>query len=95
MILILLRTGMRICELLSTKIQDISLRERKILIFESAKNRIGRVVCLSEDARFALRKWIKIRSQKTDDLSFWVHELSFCAMTCPINFSRGKRAMRI
>ena len=64
MILILLRTGMRICELLTTKIQDIKLRERKILIFESAKNRIGRVVYLSEDARVALRKWMKIRKQQ-------------------------------
>ena len=42
LILILLRTGMRICELLSTRIQDINLRERKILIFESAKNRARR-----------------------------------------------------
>jgi site-specific recombinase XerD len=64
MILVLLRTGMRICELLTTKIQDINLRERKILIFESAKNRIGRVVYLSEDARVALRKWMKIRKQQ-------------------------------
>ncbi|MGD9305413.1 MAG: site-specific integrase [Desulfobacterales bacterium] len=70
MILILLRTGMRICELLSTKIQDINLRERKILIFESAKNRIGRVAYLSEDARIALGKWIKIRNQKTDYLFY-------------------------
>lgn len=70
MILILLRTGMRICELLSTKIQDINLRERKILIFKSAKNRIGRVVYLSEDARIALGKWIKIRNQKTDYLFY-------------------------
>jgi site-specific recombinase XerD len=70
MILVLLRTGMRICELLSTRIQDINLRERKILIFESAKNRIGRVVYLSEDARVALRKWIKIRNQKTDYLFY-------------------------
>jgi len=66
MILVLLRTGMRIGELLSTKIQNINLRERKILIFESAKNRLGRVVYLSEDARVALRKWIKIKNQKTD-----------------------------
>jgi len=70
MILVLLRTGMRICELLSTKIQEINLRERKILIFESAKNRIGRVVYLSEDARVALRRWIKIRNQKTDYLLY-------------------------
>ncbi len=70
MILVLLRTGMRICELLSTKIQDINLRERKILIFESAKNRIGRVIYLSDDARVALRKWMKIRNQKTDYLFY-------------------------
>jgi site-specific recombinase XerD len=70
MILVLLRTGMRICELLSTKMQDLNLRERKILIFESAKNRVGRVAYLSEDARAALRKWIKIRNQKTDYLFY-------------------------
>ena len=70
MILVLLRTGMRICELLATKIQDINLRERKILIFESAKNRIGRVVYFSEDAGVALRKWIKIRDKKTNYLFY-------------------------
>jgi site-specific recombinase XerD len=70
MILVLLRTGMRICELLSTRIQDINLRERKILIFESAKNRIGRVVYLSEDARVALRKWMKIRNKKANYLFY-------------------------
>ena len=70
MILVLLRTGMRICELLTTKIQDINLRERKILIFESAKNRIGRVVYLSEDARVALKKWMKIRKQQSNYLFY-------------------------
>jgi len=70
MILVLLRTGMRICELLTTKLQDINLRERKILIFESAKNKIGRVVYLSEDARVALKKWMKIRQQQTNYLFY-------------------------
>ena len=70
MILVLLRTGMRICELLTTKIQDIKLRERKILIFESAKNRIGRVVYLSEDSRVALKKWMKIRKQESNYLFY-------------------------
>ncbi len=70
MILVLLRTGMRICELLTTKIQDIKLRERKILIFESAKNRIGRVVYLSDDARVALKKWMKIRKQQSNYLFY-------------------------
>jgi integrase/recombinase XerD len=44
MMLLLLRTGMRIGELLSTKVSDVNLTEQKILIFESEKNRCGRVV---------------------------------------------------
>jgi site-specific recombinase XerD len=87
MLLVLLRTGMRISELLATKIQDINLRERKILIFESSKNRIGRVVYLSEDARGALRKWMKIRNQNTDYL-FYGHQgkpLSYAAARSVFN----------
>ena len=70
MILILLRTGMRINELLTTKVQNINLRERKILIIESAKNRIGRVVYLSYDAHQALKKWLKIRDQQNPYLFY-------------------------
>ena len=61
---------MRICELLATKMPDINLRDQKIIIFESAKNRIGRVVYFSEDAKVALRKWVKIRDQKADFLFY-------------------------
>ena len=61
MILILLRTGMRIGELLNTKVMDVHIKERKIEIYEGEKNRLGRVVYLSEDAVLALRKWLKER----------------------------------
>jgi integrase/recombinase XerD len=61
MILILLRTGMRIGELLNTKVMDVHIKERNIEIYESEKNRLGRVVYLSEDAVSALRKWLKER----------------------------------
>ena len=61
MILLLLRTGMRIGELLSTTMRDVNLRERKILIFEAEKNRLGRVVYFSDDAREALEAWVQIR----------------------------------
>jgi len=61
MILILLRTGMRIGELLNTKVMDVHMKERKIEIYEGEKNRLGRVVYLSEDAVLALRKWLKER----------------------------------
>jgi integrase/recombinase XerD len=57
MILVLLRTGMRIGELLRTRVSDIHLAERKILLWVGEKNRTGRVVYLSEDACEAVRAW--------------------------------------
>lgn len=59
MILVLLRTGMRIGELLNTKVRDVNLKERRIDIFEARKNRTGRVVYLSDDALKALKTWFK------------------------------------
>ena len=44
LILVLLRTGMRIGELLNTKTIDVNLGERKILIFEGEKNFKGCVL---------------------------------------------------
>jgi len=61
MIMVLLRTGMRIGELLNTKMKDLQLRDRKIDIYEGEKNRLGRVVYLSDDAMDALKVWLKIR----------------------------------
>jgi len=61
MILLLLRTGMRIGELLSTTIRDVNLKEQKILIFEAEKNLLGRVVYFSDDAKEALEAWLEIR----------------------------------
>jgi integrase/recombinase XerD len=61
MILVLLRTGMRIGELLNTLLSEVNLKERKIEIYEAEKNRVGRVVYLSGDASDALRAWLKKR----------------------------------
>ncbi len=61
MVLVLLRTGMRIGELLATRVSEVDLREKRILIMEAQKTRIGRVVYLSEDACQALRVWLKMR----------------------------------
>jgi integrase/recombinase XerD len=61
MIMVLLRTGMRIGELLNTKVADVHIKERRIEIYEGEKNRLGRVVYLSDDAIIALRKWLKER----------------------------------
>jgi len=64
MVLVLLRTGMRIGELLNTRVADIHIRERTITIFEGRKNRRGRVVYLSPDALSALKAWLKRRDSK-------------------------------
>ncbi|MDP8218713.1 MAG: tyrosine-type recombinase/integrase, partial [Candidatus Theseobacter exili] len=70
LILLLLRTGMRIGELLQTRIEDIKLKERKVLIPESEKNGIGRVVYYSDDAQKALKAWLKKRESFQDYLFY-------------------------
>jgi integrase/recombinase XerD len=65
MVLVLLRTGMRIGELLHTLVSEVSVKERKIEIYEAQKTQVGRVVYLSEDAVVALKAWLRKReSQK-------------------------------
>jgi len=85
MILVLLRTGMRIGELLETKIHDINFKERKIEIFEAQKNRVGRVVYLSDDGQSALLAWFKKRES--------CKELVFYAQGRNTMTYQGARAM--
>jgi integrase/recombinase XerD len=61
-VFLLLRTGMRIGELLSLKMSDINFKDQKIDIVEAQKNRVGRVVYFNEDALRALNKWLKNRN---------------------------------
>ncbi|MGD0918869.1 MAG: tyrosine-type recombinase/integrase [Thermodesulfobacteriota bacterium] len=70
LILILLRTGMRIGELLGLKLNDLDIRERKIHLLEGEKNSLGRVVYLSDDALFALRQWLSKRDHKKGPLFY-------------------------
>ena len=64
LLLLLLRTGMRIGELLEVQINDIVLSDRKILIYLGSKNYQGREVYFSEDAEHALKHWLRIRDDK-------------------------------
>lgn len=64
LILVLLRTGMRIGEVLRLNIRDLDVRERKIHIYEGEKNCLGRVVYLSDDAVMALGLWLKKRDKE-------------------------------
>jgi len=61
LIITLLRTGMRIGELLSTQVNEINLSEKRIEIYQAHKNLTGRVVYLSTDAQVALKQWMKKR----------------------------------
>jgi site-specific recombinase XerD len=96
MILLLLRTGMRIGELLNTQVQDIHLTKNKIDIWESQKTRIGRVVYFSEDAADALKAWLKQRDQqkpfvfyacKRDTLTYAGARIMFCKYLEKANLS--------
>jgi len=64
--LMLLRTGMRIGELLDLKIPEVNLKEKKVIIYEAQKTRVGRVVYFSDDAKEALGSWLKARDPKKE-----------------------------
>jgi integrase/recombinase XerD len=85
MILVLLRTGMRIGELLELRLRDINLKERRIEIYEAMKNRVGRVVYLSDDSHNALKKWFEKRNPQKE---FVFYGIGRSAMTY-----QGARAM--
>ena len=70
MILLLLRTGLRIGELLDVKVADIIMVERKILIYLGEKNYQGRVAYYSEDAEKALQHWLKARNKEKEYLFY-------------------------
>jgi len=80
--LLLLRTGMRIGELLDLQVYDVDLQERKILIHTGEKNSRGRIVYFSDDARDALTEWLKKRSPIKEYLFYSAqkHNLSYAAV---------------
>ena len=70
MILVLLRTGMRIGELLNTLVTEVNIKERRIDIYEAEKTRVGRVVYLADDATTALEAWFKERDHRKEYLLY-------------------------
>lgn len=88
MILVLLRTGMRIGELLDTAVKEVLLEERKVLIYEAQKNLVGRVVYLSDDARDALKAWLQKRDPTKDSLFYARGKSTMCYTTARTIFQR-------
>jgi integrase/recombinase XerD len=70
LVLLLLRTGMRVGELLATKPVDVQVQEQKILIYQAQKTSTGRVVYFSADARGALEQWLAQRDSSMEFLFY-------------------------
>ena len=70
MIMLLLRTGMRIGELLNTRMVDLNMTEQKITIYEDQKTHRGRVVYFFDDAKAALEKWLERRDKRQEILFY-------------------------
>jgi integrase/recombinase XerD len=70
LILVLLRTGMRIGELLATRMSEVNLREKQIIIMEAQKTRVGRVAYLSADTCEALTVWLHQRDPAKERLFY-------------------------
>jgi len=70
LILLLLRTGIRIGEALGLTLNDLDLRERKVHLFQGEKNSMGRVVYFSDDALFALTRWLRRRDTTREFLFY-------------------------
>jgi site-specific recombinase XerD len=66
LILLLLRTGIRIGEALGLTLNDLDIRDRKVHLFEGEKNSMGRVVYLSDDALFAIKLWLRRRDKNKE-----------------------------
>lgn len=88
MILLLLRTGMRIGELISTKVHDVDLNNHRILIYEAEKTGLGRVVYYSGDAQEALLAWLKVRNSFKEMLFYTKRRQSISYETCRSMFNK-------
>jgi len=88
LILLLLRTGMRIGELLNCKLEDIDLNEQKILIYQSDKTSVGRAVYYSTDAQQALLTWLRLRDPRKQHLFYGQKDKPLCYEAARAIFKR-------
>jgi len=78
LILLLLRTGMRIGELLNCTVDDVDVRQQKVFIYQSDKTSVGRVVYYSDDAQQALFAWLRVRDPRKEKLFYGQGRQSLC-----------------
>jgi len=88
LILLLLRTGIRIGEALGLTLNDIDLRERKVHLYQGEKNSMGRVVYFSDDALFALKRWLRRRDPEKQFLFYGQQDRPLCYSAALSRFHR-------
>jgi len=71
--LTLLRTGMRIGELMNLRVNDVDLDKQEIKIYQGEKNSVGRVVYLSDDACAGMKLWMKQRNPRKSYLFYGLY----------------------
>ena len=86
LILLLLRTGIRIGEALGLTMNDIDLKDRKVHLIEGEKNNRGRVVYLSNDATFCLKRWFRLRDQEKAFVFYGKGDSPMCYSTARSHF---------
>jgi integrase/recombinase XerD len=86
LILLLLRTGIRIGEALGLRMNDIDLKDRKVHIFQGEKNDMGRVVYLSNDAVFCLKRWFRYRDPEKVLVFYGKGDAPMCYSTARTRF---------
>ena len=95
MITVMLRTGMRIGELLNTTPEDINLQNRKIHITEECKNSTARIVYLSDDSVEALHAWLKNRDERKHFVFYTTrsHNMGYAAARVRFNNHLAKAGL--
>jgi len=95
LMLLLLRTGIRIGEALGLTMNDIDLTERKIHLIEGEKNNMGRVVYLSNDLLFVLKRWVAIRDKEKAYLFYGQRHGRLCYSAARSRFVHYIRKARL
>jgi len=88
LILLLLRTGMRIGETLGLRVNDLDMRDRKVHLFQGEKNSMGRVVYLSDDVLAALKLWLRQRDPNKEFVFYGRDNKPICYSTGRSRFVR-------
>jgi integrase/recombinase XerD len=88
LILLLLRTGMRIGKALGFRLNDLDTRDRKVHLFQGEKDSMGRVVYLNDDVLSALKLWLRQREPNREFVFYGRGNKPLCYSTGRSRFVR-------